>query len=342
MLRRSFLVASGAFALGCEARRRGASVPGPQRGIAFDGYLAPPSASDFAAMRALGVTHVALFPFGYMRQHTEPRVYRYTDPDTDWSLTDRGLLSTGLMAREAGLSVIVIPTLSDFTDGHWRGEVQMVDEATWDAFFDSYARFLLHYAGLAQEMRAVGLSVGTELRETVAREAEWRRLIGRAREAFNGWITYAANWDDYALVPWWDAVDLIGVQAYFELGEPLGMSRRARRASLVRAWQPIKEELAAFSARTDRRVLFTEVGYKSHTGATVHPWQWEVEGIADPQLQALAYEAAFETFWRERWFAGFYWWKWRARGANDRERDRDFTPQGKPAEAVIRRYYLTG
>ena len=333
------MTTSAALAVACARRGHLSPAPGPQHGIAFDGFRARPTHEDFAALRSLGATHVALFPFGFMRRHTEPAVYRYRSRRSDWSLRDEGLLTTGRMARGAGLRIIVVPTLADFTDRHWRGEVRMEDEGSWNAWFDSYRRFLLHYAELAERMRATGFSVGTELRETVTRVTDWRKTIGLVRQKFRGWLTYAANWDDYDSVPWWDAVDLVGIQAYFELGDPGTDDLPVRTTRLVQAWAPIKQRLAVFSQATGKRVLFTEIGYKSHAGATEHPWKWQLEGLPDPALQAAAYEAAFDTFWGEPWFAGFYWWKWRASAARDLNSSRDFTPQGKPAEAVIRKYY---
>lgn len=343
MNRRAFLLTAGAAAVAGSCRRRLTPIPGPQRGITFDSFGARPSDRDFDRIRDLGVTHLALFPFGYMRSHTEPRVIRYTGSRTDWSLTDEGLLEIGRMGRRAGLRVVLIPTLADFVDGHWRGEVRMKTEDEWREWFDSYRDFSLHYARLAEQMRAAGLSVGTELRGTVHREDDWLRTIGLVRSAFHGWLTYAANWDDYQQVPWWSAVDLIGVQAYFELGDPgTGLTRIEIRERLLDAWQPIREDLRTLSARTGKRIIFTEVGYKSHVASTAYPWKWELDGVVDYDLQAAAYEAAFRTFWHEPWFAGFYWWKWQPGSADFRGSERDFTPQGKPAERVIRRWYRMG
>jgi hypothetical protein len=276
-----------------------------------------------------------------MRSHTEPLVLRYEGTDLDWSLTDQGLLSMGAMAREVDLNVVIIPTLADFTDGHWRGEVRMADEASWAAWFRSYREFVIHYAELAEAMTAKGFSVGTELRETVNREDDWRITIAQVRQRFGGWLTYAANWDDYESVPWWTQLDLIGVQAYFEVGNPGGGSAAAQVGALVRGWAPIRERLARLSEATGKRVLFTEIGYKSHTESTTFPWNWEIEGAPDPGLQAVAYEAAFKVFWNQPWFAGFYWWKWRPDPAADEDYERDFTPQGKLAEQVLRQYYST-
>jgi hypothetical protein len=340
MLRRDFLLTTAALSAACAGRERGSPISGPQRGIAFDGYDAPmPTADDFLAIRALGASHLALFPFGYMRSHRDPEVLRFSADSTHWALTDEGLMRMGHLARGAGLSIILMPTLVDFLDGHWRGEIAMGDELDWSDWFTSYEQFLMHYAGLGARMNAVGLSVGTELRSTAHRDASWRQLIGRVRERFHGWLTYAANWDDFESLAWWDALDLVGVQAYFELGDPPHGDDRV--GQLMAAWAPTRERLARLSSRLGMRVLFTEIGYKSHTGATAHPWQWDIAGVPDPDLQRAAYEAAFRVFWREPWFAGFYWWKWRPQGHHDEDYERDFTPQGKAAEDVIRRYYLS-
>ncbi len=88
-------------------------------------------------MRDYGATHVALFTFGYMKAYQDPMVHRYLTPETDWSLTDHGLLETGHMARSEGLHMIIPPTLADFYDCHWRGEVEMHSEDLRAQWFDS-------------------------------------------------------------------------------------------------------------------------------------------------------------------------------------------------------------
>ncbi len=220
--------------------QRTAPVAAPHKGITLDPWRARPTMEDLGNIRDLGATHLALFPFAYMRSYTDPAVIRYdaSHPRMDWSLTDEAYLEIGRMARRVGLRVVLIPTLADFVDGHWRGEVHMADEPRWRAWFGSYRLFLLHYAQLAGRLGAVGFSVGTELRGTVHRVEEWSETVALIRQAFAGWLTYAANWDDYASVPWWDAMDVIGVQAYFELGDPSSDPARTRDR-LVERWQPI-------------------------------------------------------------------------------------------------------
>jgi hypothetical protein len=47
----------------------------------------------------------------------------------------------------------------------------------------------------------------------------------------------------------------------------------------------------------------------------------------------------FEALWTKPWFGGMFVWKWHPVMRPDGRRDRDFTPQGKPALSVIRAYY---
>lgn len=315
---------------------------GPQQGIAMDAYQARPVQADFDRIADLGASHLAIFTWATMPTHTSPEVVRFAGDTVDWALTDRGILAMGRMARRAGLRTVVLPTLADFVDGHWRGEATMADEASWAAWFESYRTFVLHHADLAERIGAVGFSVGTELRETTHRETQWRETIAMVRERFSGWLTYAANWDDYRAVPWWDALDVVGVQAYFELGTVRADLEDAEiRSRLLAAWQPIAEDLRALGRETDRKILFTEIGYKSHAGSTNFPWEWGIEGPADPRLQHIAYEVAFDVFWDQAWFEGFYWWKWHPATGLAVDRSRDFTPQGKPAEEVLRRRWRT-
>ena len=63
------------------------------------------------------------------------------------------------------------------------------------------------------------LVVGTQLDRTLHFEDDWRLIIATVRRYFEGTLTYAANWTDYEKVPFWDALDVIGIQAYFPLLE---------------------------------------------------------------------------------------------------------------------------
>ncbi len=98
-------------------------------------------------------------------------------------------------------------------------------EHPWQAWFDSYQQFIGRYAAFAQEAEVHLLVIGVELGGTTHREQDWRRIIENVRRVFTGPITYASLSSTGAPPPhgeenrimWWDAVDYIGVDAYYPL-----------------------------------------------------------------------------------------------------------------------------
>ncbi len=124
-------------------------------------------------------------------------------------------------------------------------------------------------------------------------EAGWRRLAAAARELYSGELTYAANFDQYAAVGFWDAFDLIGINAYFPLLDewvPAG-ERGELEGRFEARWSSLLGSLDAFRRRLGlarHRVLFTEIGYGTRELASVQPWSAEgavvLPSAAGPRL----------------------------------------------------------
>ena len=314
------------------------------RGVTLDARAAP-SPAFLAGLADLGVTHVALVPFGFLRDGTAEVAF---DPEPGW-YAERASSARALAAAgdTLGFEVILKPHLWLGHDG-WSGLLGFETEAEWATWEASYRRFVLHHARLAAEIarfpKEIGspvFVVGTELgRAAREREAFWRGLIAEVRAVYPGALTYAANWhDDAETVPFWDALDYIGVQAYYPLAQPSDTALAVDR--LRAAWAPHATALRALSERTGKPVLFTEIGYRSVGYAASEPWRWPERGedaAPDPALQARLYEAFFQTFWHEPWFAGAIVWKW----SEDRSGRPDalgFSFHGKPAEGVLAAWF---
>lgn len=323
-----------------------------QRGVSWVAGPRPVTAEMMSPLVEHNVEWIVQTPFGWQQRTDSPEVRLVTEGKVFWGETDEGLRVTTRLARERGIRTLLKPHIW-LTDagGAWRSDIAMASEEDWRAWFDSYRRFILHYARLADELGIEGLAVGTELRSTLGREEEWRSLIAEIRQSYGGFLTYAANWwREVDEVPFWEQVDAIGVQGYYPL-EVAGPGGSADSPStptaeqLAAAWRPHRQALADAARRHGRPVLFTEVGYKSTTGTHRKPWEWldhrRMEDYpVDMPLQAAAYEAFFRTFWQEEWFAGSYVWKWHPaaeipQGVSNPE----FSPQGKPAARVMRRWY---
>lgn len=215
----------------------------------------------------------------------------------------------------------------------------MDSEESWRSFFAAYTRFILEWARFAAAQDVEAMCIGTELDQTLVREGEWRALIAEVRAIYPGRLVYAAHWDRIDDVGFWDALDAIGVTAYF----PLAVDEGASLDSILEAWRPIKLKLRNLAARHARPVVFAEIGYRPLLGSLAQPWESDGVGVLDRELQARAYEAALTTFEGEPWFGGLFWWEWfaesfRARGWAGWS---SYSPQGSPAEDVLREHWST-
>lgn len=219
---------------------------------------------------------------------------------------------------------------------HWRGETgQSFTDSEWNAWFSSYQDLIDHYAQLAQAHSVDQFCVGTELSASEGRAANWRAVITGVRSRYAGPLIYAANHGDETNVAWWDAVDYIGVDAYY----PLTSKNDPTVAELRTAWEPYVATLAALASTWNKSIIFTEIGYRSQDGTNQHPWDWQLSGTVDLQEQADTYQAAFGSVFNQSWFAGMYWWAWETNPFQGGPCDDGYTPHDKPAEDVLRSWY---
>jgi hypothetical protein len=301
------------------------------RGVTLDARREPPP-SLLPALADLGATHVTVIPFAFQRRTDSPELR--TNYDADWYTEGRaGIRALARQADTLGMRLVIKPQIW-IRDG-WSADIAFAHEDEWSRWETAYRDFALAYARLSAEIGAPLFVIGTELgRVGHAREAFWRALIAEIRTVYEGELTYAANWHEgFEHIPFWDALDYIGVQAYFPLSEDEAPSMPALR----QGWHQHEAALGAVHRRTGKPVLFTELGYRDVPFAAARPWEWPPHQPAvadpDPALQARLYTAFFEEVWPEPWMAGAILWKWHPPG---RDYAGDFTPQGKPAEAVIR------
>lgn len=309
---------------------------GKINGVSFVGSREPAHQEHVDALRQVHAGYAAVMPFGFIREKDSPEIL--FDTDRQWyGETCEGARQYVELLHANGIRVMLKPQLWIWR-GLFTGDLGMPDEAQWQELESEYADFILTYAELARETGVDLFCIGTELETFVsARPAFWGQLIREVRARYQGKITYAANWDEYGKFPFWEQLDLIGIDAYF----PLSESRDPTVAELREGWQRWKQEIRALQQRVGRPVLFTEYGYRSMDYTAKKPWLVDRnQEQVNLGAQAKAKEAIFEEFWKEEWFAGGFVWKWfidhpRAGGAGDNR----FTPQNKPAQEVIRQYY---
>lgn len=290
-----------------------------------EAYGSEEFARQLEELAATGAEWVTFVPTWYQADITGSEILPESSLRTP---SDASLSSAIELAGTLGLQVSLKPHL-DPTDGGPRLEIEPADVEAW---FDSYTQFVTHYAQIAEDLAADQFIVGTELAGTVEATPQWRRVIGEVRSVYSGPVLYAANWDEYERVEFWDALDAIGIDAYFPLAEIPTTDVQA----LIDAWQPIVADLAAFSAEQDRPVVFTEAGYTSQEGTVTNPHAAWYTAILSEEEQAAAYRALLSAFPGLPWFAGAHWWMWYDYVGDEFAKSMGHTPQGKPAESLLR------
>jgi len=214
------------------------------------------------------------YEFAFQAAVDKPALRMHTD--ADWfSESDRGIRTLARQADSLGMHIILKPHIwvgRYSTGGQSRDAIGFETEEGWQTWEAQYRTFMMHYAHLAEDIDAAMLVVGTELANAVkTRPAFWRSLIAEVRTVYGGPLTYAANWwEEYEAVTFWDDLDYIGIQAYFELSKEDGPTA----AMLHEGWKPYKETMRQLSEYTGRPVLFTEIGYRNVPFAAAQPWRW--------------------------------------------------------------------
>lgn len=301
-------------------------------------YVAPINEVTAATMTPiveLNANFLAIIPYGYLRP-SNPKVHFNTDRQ-HWGETKDGVEKTIEYAAANGLQVMIKPHIWVIGQG-WAGDFDLEDESDWKLWEEGYRDYILTFAAVAEANNVKLYCIGTEFRKAVVkREQFWRKLISEVREVYSGQITYAANWDNYENVKFWNELDFIGIDAYF----PISDQKTPTIEVLNKNWVSIKDKLAGFSSKQKKQIIFTEFGYQSRDFAADGHWKHEGEELSiNLTAQAAAYEAIFQSFWKEEWYAGGFLWKWHSDHTNIGGINCDeYTPQNKPSENTIKEYF---
>jgi hypothetical protein len=284
----------------------------------------------------LNANYAAVMPFGFIRDLQHPEVIFNTD--RQWfGETEMGAKQYIETLKKGHIKVMMKPQIWVWR-GEFTGMIQMKTEEEWVQLENTYSNFILEYAQIAQDTHTELFCIGTELETFVAKRPEfWNRLIDNIRTVYKGQLTYAANWNEYTKTPFWSQLDYIGIDAYF----PLSDKQTPTVQECKDGWITHKTEIKAYAEKFNKPILFTEFGYRSVDYAAKAPWKDDREmDTVNFEAQLNAAHALFDEFWKEDWFAGGFIWKWfhnheKAGGENDTQ----FTPQNKPVEEIVRKYY---
>lgn len=305
-------------------------------GISFVASREPIDQNHIKPVINLNANYASIMPFGFSKNLEHPEIIYNTE--RQWfGETRAGAKQYIEELRKQSIKVMLKPQIWVW-GGFFTGDIKMEGEKDWQKLEQSYTKFILEYADLAKELDVEIFCIGTELEEFIKNRPEfWEQLIKDVRKIYKGKLTYAANWDEYGRTPFWNKLDFIGIDAYFPVSDEKTPSVEHCKYGWLRHLSQMKKR----SECIGKPILFTEYGYRSVDYSAKEPWRNDRDlNTLNMTAQKNAYVALFDVIWDKEWFAGGFLWKWfhdhGDAGGTDNTR---FTPQNKPAEAIVRNFY---
>jgi hypothetical protein len=312
-------------------------------GITMVAPSSPINDSAFIRLAMTNANWVALIPYGFQND-TASTVHSDAN-NRWWGESDAGIRSCVSMARKQGLKVLLKPQV--WIRGSWVGSVDYNTEEQWQNWESSYRKYMDIFIKVAVEEKIELFCIGTEFDIAAQkRPLFWKKLISDIRKDFKGKLVYSSNWDNYQKIPFWKELDYIGISGYY----PLNDMALPSVALLENKWKKQKNQFKKFSNKMGKQILFTEYGYLSTDYCASKTWELEAKMKdlnVNEQCQANALEALYKSLWNEPYFAGGFLWKWfpsmpqdpnRRKGSLER-RAKEYDPQNKLAESIIKKYY---
>lgn len=318
----------------CNSQKKG--ITKKINGLSFVSSSQPIDKKHVSPVLKASANYVSLMPFGFIKDLSAP-IVRFNESRQWFGETREGIKQYASEFQKEKIAIMVKPQIWVWR-GEFTGYIEMKTEEDWKLLEDSYAKFILEYATLSEEIKAAAFCIGTELEKFVMNRPKfWKKLIIDVKKVYKGKLTYAANWDEFKRVPFWNELDYIGIDAYF----PLSDKETPTVEELQEGWKPHKSVIHELQKSHNIPVMFTEFGYRSVDFTGKKPWESNrVEGMINLEAQVNATQAIYNEFWSEDWFAGGFLWKWfhnheEVGGENNNR----FTPQNKPAEKLIQKLY---
>lgn len=286
-------------------------------------------------LKRISANYVALTPYLLMKNGS-PSIY-YEVNGNYWGDYKQNLKKVTENAHQSGLKVMLKPHI--FVEGiGWAGTLNYNAKnwAIWEANFE---KRILDFAKFATENNIEIFCIGVELKSAAARNPTFfKELIKKIRAIYKGQLTYAANWDNYTNIKFWDELDFIGIDGYF----PISTKKTPSTLDLERGWNKVLLKLEFFANKTGKKIIFTEFGYRSCDYSIGKQWEIEQNNAIpiNNSNQINGYNVFFEKVYAKDFIAGGFLWKWfgNEEGLKTLPKN-NYTPQHKPVEPIIKKWF---
>jgi len=286
----------------------------------------PAAHHSFRHMVALGANAVVLIAFLEQNGPGATQVRRSK------AVTAAQLRAAIGYAHRNRLKIIFKPQL--LVTGSWAGGISYQQPQQWQRWFDQYSREIVAFARFAADQGVDAFVIGTELSRATG-HVDWSGLIKRVRSQYAGKVTYAAhNVEGVKRFGHWSELDVVSLTLYPSLG--LSGERADMQLYIDAAVEKLK--LAVQDLQQPLWVL--EIGMPSARGASAKPWEWQ--GLKYAKVDLALQKDVLELWLKaldQPWVNGVFIWAWYSDYHAGGSHNADYTPQHKPAERMIRRYW---
>lgn len=312
------------------------------------GSVVPMSATDFSSeafkQSARDFKDMGGNTINFIIPYYQSNAYS-TDIGPGWNTPSDESLAEGIryvrsLGLKAGISIYL-----DTYSREWRAYInpQGGERPVW---YQRYGDVLVRYGRLAEQNGVELFQLGAEMTNVssgtfaASNTDRWNTMIANVRAVYSGKLTYSANrpqqdeWSSEASnIGFWDKLDYVGISTYYGFGGSDSVE------NIKDGWSYNDANFVSQLQRFGKPILFTEIGYRSLDGARFAPWDHFSGGSYDPQEQSNLYEALFQ-YWNERpYMNGIGIWWWSVDSNYGGPGNTDYTPQNKPAEDVIKRWW---
>ncbi len=309
------------------ARRRTAPKPSFIKGVTVScqtsgwEWATPEMAQTLDELKSLGVNSVAIHPYAQIQNDGHVR-FRHDEIFATSPCRSIGRASAGCRSCSFRTS----PIGGRSSSGGAKSISPTKEE--WDRFFGDYQTWIVQMARWPKHTAPATFCIGLEFTYAQKFDARWRQIIAAIRQVYHGKLTYGGNWDSFQEVTFWDALDYIGVLAYFPLTK--SPKTRARRRSpppgkrSARSWPLIRKRMATRNFSSSRSATTRAHAPRPSPGLS----KWAVTNADEMQQRCI--DVALDLPRRCPTIAGMYWWKWFPElPSREEENYRLQTPQSK-------------
>ena len=192
----------------------------------------------------------------------------------DTTLYKENLINEIKQLHKKGFAVMLKPHVwvggIKFNPENLRNKIDYSNPGERASWFHNYGNFIIKQAMIAENNEVEIFVIGTELAKLAKYDKEWKKIIKKVSDVYSGKITYAAEGSNAFKIEFWDGLDFIGLDVYFQLTNKINTELK----DLEEGWKKNEEKIRQLSEKYNKKIIFTEIGYKSVKGTAVRPWEW--------------------------------------------------------------------